>query len=286
MLNTAFCDIFAFMAPSDESFPTDSGEEKHDVPILELYCTQQDIIIISALLPDEEIALRRRLQANSRAFNQHVQDGTRQRAFLNDVEAMDESEEEEGDDSQSLVKIARSIDGIYKKFLGEKWVSEANTEIAKVVKYRRNGEVVAMEVVSPHNFFFNPPEARFFNDTFPPSGQILASDPQAGRVGKNVSIFDPNGVKVFWGDLKDEDITGLQGTYYVLDERSSYHAVPDHAIVIDAQQTSADPSRPEDALVEYMPSDKPMLEVDYVKTHAVYAIVGGTLVPNNKATPE
>jgi hypothetical protein len=258
-----------------------SFEEEYKLPTwIEVHWATESAITISALLPDNYLDLRCRIQANTFALVEQVTDEANLVSFLEAFDNAITSTDEVGHGNEDLVPMAQKLDDVYKNFLGEKWISNTSEELAKAVTFTKDGEVVAVNIVSPNNFYFNPPEELFYEDTFPYKGQILPEGPKNGRLGKNLSVFNPNGVKVFWGDLSFAQAKKLKGTYYILGERDSYHDVPDYAVVVDSGELADDPKRPAGALVHLMPSDKTELDISYIKVKATHAVVGGKVVAN------
>ena len=140
--------------------------------------------------------------------------------------------------------------------------AEPKYRLAKIV---RDGEVVDSQLISSDNFFFTPlpvPDARAGDDVFPRSGIIQLksdysnSDELVGR-RKDISVFTPDGMKVFWGDLLFADIKNLTDTYYLLGQGESYHSVPSWAKVLETGQDSVDHFRPGGSIVASLQDPDP-----------------------------
>lgn len=216
----------------------------------------ESLVAITASLLDDDPKLNGRLQAN----------------LLHALDVFQPAEQRQFVDGASTL-LENLLTAI-----GEQWIDSADTIYFKPIRYNRDGKAWT-EVVPANNFHFKPPEEIFAtDDRFPTDGYKSHRLDREYIIGKNVSVFDSHGVKVFWGDLPRHAIKDLEGTYYVLDEHSSYFKVPEYAIVVEAERPADDPYRPEGALVEYLPKDKPMLEVAYVRSHAIGAIVRGAFV--------
>jgi len=252
------------------------GEDRYDFLAVDVSEACQDILELSVLLPDSEKPLRCRLQANLRTFIDIATEPLLQRNFIDELDSMTEISSDDGQ-----IELARNVDLVLKKLLGELWTAEADQEIAKSVKYVRNGHVMATDVVNPSNFVFQSINETYFEDTFPPIIRLLPNNPIAERIGHNIVIFNPHGDKVYWGDISEDDIKNLKGTYYILDENTAIHSVPDYAIIVSANQPAIKAHRLSGVSNELMPNELPKLAIDYVKARAIYAIIDGRLVPNN-----
>jgi len=256
---------------------TDEPDDSYDFLAIDMYIACQDALNLSAILPDEERALLCRLQANLQTFRDYISDQDQQISFIDELETINHAPNKD-----DLLEIAKEIDEVLKKLLGDKWVQSSNIEIAKAVKYVRNGKIVAIDIVSPNNFFFNPPSEQFANDKFPTPGRVLPEVPTTDRIIKKITVFNPNGLRVYWGDLTDSEIKNLQGTYYVLDENSTFHMVPDFAVVTHIPENPTWKQLPFSEQFDQLFSNHQILAIDYVKTRAVSAIVNGRLMPNNR----
>lgn len=157
------------------------------------------------------------------------------------------------------------------------------------VKLEKDGEIYFDRIISTESFFFNHPEEITVEDNFPQWGQMKMQPGSSNRDEivsgyKDTSYFDSQGLKVFWGDMKYDEIKSLRGTYYVLSQSASYHSVPELAVVINTGQVSADPFRPPTSLLRTEAvagsSEKLMLEIDYIRLHAVGAVVNGQFIKN------
>lgn len=101
-------------------------------------------------------------------------------------------------------------------------------------------------------------------DTGFPSGPRVVQSYEQGsrrRIVPNLdcSYVRPDGSKAYWGDLRQEDLRTVNGTYYCLSQADSFHDVPEWARVLDDS----------------------MLHPDYVRAVALGVIVDHTFVDND-----
>jgi hypothetical protein len=161
-----------------------------------------------------------------------------------------------------------------------------------------------------HLFFTYPRESTPVDEqlSFPKSAFLILgrSNPARRVISSNVSVFDSQGVKVFWGDLSHHHINeNLQGPYYVLAQGPSYWDVPDWAMIQDTGKAAEDPYRPAQSLMDIpgesdenwytgatfvkqnddreLPVDKIKLDLGYIRLNAIGIIHKGKYVELDKS---
>lgn len=165
--------------------------------------------------------------------------------------------------------------------MGEDYVSSSNEEYLRAVRYVRDDEVVATDIVYAGNFYFQPPpETAVTGDVFPENGHVVESGEGDSLIAKNAVVFDTFGISVFAGDLGRAALEDLLGTYYVHKDVSSLDSPPAFAAAV----------QPAVALFYRAPTitriaDIPMLEADYMRARALGAIVGPHFLPNPNERP-
>ncbi len=170
---------------------------------------------------------------------------------------------------------------------------------ARIVRYKGRDKE-HLEIVPPDNMYFDEPRnIEAPDDEFPPDGNIVSRNEYSKLICKDGSVFLPNGQKVFWGDLRHEDICHLKGVYYVLSQEDSFHQVPEDFVMVEALFPADDPHRPSEeerahfqrGFEEAMgipegpllqpKRDKVALHPDYVRLKARGRIENGVFVENS-----
>lgn len=180
-------------------------------------------------------------------------------------------------EEEQIPVALRQLKDIFMAHIPACWRESVETEKFKMV-ILENRDKTNVHVVPPDNFYFDQSGAAEYceADRFPENGKLEhAANPRALIGGRDVSVFDIYGHKRFWGDLLQEDIRHLQGTYYVLSAKDSYHQVPKSVILSESLAISHDKNRPEGAYTQYMPREKTDLDPGYVRIKALGKIKGG-----------
>jgi len=141
---------------------------------------------------------------------------------------------------------------------------------------------------------------------FPDDGAFVGAKHTVDRdtlVGGHfdISVFDPDGFKVFWGDLLLSQITGIKGPFYVLSQSDSYHQIPKSSTLDTGE--SRDSYREQLSQSDELPSatffnknfdsevsNKAKPEANridplYMRAKALGAICNGKFIPNNMTIP-
>jgi hypothetical protein len=194
-------------------------------------------------------------------------------SFIDNVSSTPELDEGDTSEDSYWLHLARQFDDVYKEFLGEAYVQESDVELYKAATFDRNGKIEDFKLVTPDNFYFNPPEEVIANDDLPPDEQIVSSYSGEIRIGKFVHMINCDGYRVFYGDLTLKNIQNLQGTYYVMFSE-------DYVEMLEKSDITVEPND-----LGYTPVDsKGMLirkfYMDYVCTVSGFAVVGGKQVKN------
>jgi hypothetical protein len=246
-----------------------------------------EISMLAALLTDDQKDLRCRLQANMALLAQKSHDPVDQERIVQsfyDTEAQREDvltahHSQVPYDTGTLELLTTGADNTLRSLLGEAYIASSDEEHLRLVGYVQDGRVVATEVVYADNFFFKPPnEVLVTGDIFPEEGQTLEKERWDSLIAKNASVFDPLGMNVYSGDLEMDDIGELFGTYYVLDEHSTFETVPPYARALNTAAPGDTALSPRDDFK--ILAKIPMLETSYMRVAAIGAIVGGKYIPN------
>lgn len=185
-------------------------------------------------------------------------------------------------DEESSEDTFTRIENIFMAHYPECWVqAETQTRVRLVALGAIKGRYLHLS--HPDNFYFHPDEES--SDVSEKDKEIWSrlrmrlaprNRYQDLLAFKDGCVFTPAGDKVCWGDLLPEDIVDLEGTYYVLSQRSSFHEVPDAVRQVSSERKEHVPAYHGSV----MPNDISWLHPDYVRVAAKGKIVNGEFILN------
>lgn len=150
-----------------------------------------------------------------------------------------------------------------------------------------HGKSFEFRLIPENNFYFRKHEEIFEpnGDIFPKNGNMLLKE----NTLQNVCVFHPNGQKVYWWDLSEDDFKNIKWTYYILDEGKWWRDVPKYAKGnVTALSEVPDPYFEKikelnpNLISKFVPKDVPFLLPEYMRTFAIWKIEKWEYTPNPK----
>lgn len=165
------------------------------------------------------------------------------------------------------------------------------TKVRNIVLWdcnKKTPESFEFRLILKDNFYFRKEEEVVWeNDIFPDNGSLFYD----AHTLQNVCIFQPNGNKVYWGDLRVVDYQKLQGTYYVLDEQTGWKKVPRYAkgnitSLVEVQDPYIQEVKDQNPSLarEFIPKDITFLTPEYIRTFASWKIQKWEYIHNPQNT--
>ncbi len=188
---------------------------------------------------------------------------------------------------ESNAATLKAIQDIFEKQAPICWIKNVINEKVKVV-ILGEGEEKWAAIVPPDNFYFTDSDSDDLGDYNSDELPLPCSIQPRHKyhlllAGKDCSLFLPNGVKVYWGDLIPENATKLTGRYYALTQSDSFHDIPNCAKVLSAIRPAPEPDAYPDVMrFTRQPIDIPVVDPSYIKLMAVCKIQNGQVILNRK----
>lgn len=265
--------------------PQQLVREKEMELVIAMACLQQDLCLFAATATDSHDD-RKLFLHNLVAVSKDRFDVEAAERFICAIDAL-----KEGAASLDPKLLLEQVSTLLRNHFPAVTTDCVEREEYRLVVLGPKSEVRYVKLVRVENFYFDPDDSSLTINMddwghFPPDGHLIAnaSNRKSFVAGvRDLSVFDPSGAKVFWGDLPLEATFDMQGPFYVLSQADSCHQIPEWAIIDSTALRHEEYPRPAISGMSISPPRNPVrINTDYMRLVALGKIQNGAYRPNSE----